>query len=217
VQKLSGVQADSIPLIRFNALRQHGDTIALLRVRETRTVSMDEHMQVSRAVIGSPEDTWGIAADGSVAVVRAAPYRVDWYSQSGGVTHGPVIAHETIPYLPAEKEALAATSRASAAGAGIVGGGRNSAGDGARVFAPNKPPFEPNGEAIVSPDGRVWVSRNLAAGAAKTVYDVFDGKGERVDRVELPPRNRVIGFGAGSIYCTERDESGGVSLRKYKL
>ena len=70
---------------------------------------------------------------------------------------------------------------------------------------------------IVSPEGRVWVSRNLAAGAAKTVYDVFDGKGERVDRVELPARNRVVGFGPGSIYTAERDERGTASLRKYKL
>jgi len=69
----------------------------------------------------------------------------------------------------------------------------------------------------MSPEGRVWVSRNLPAGVAKTVYDVFNGAGERVDRVELPARNRVIGFGPASIYAVERDEKGSVSLRKYKL
>ena len=72
-------------------------------------------------------------------------------------------------------------------------------------------------EVIVSPEGRVWVSRNLPAGADKTIYDVFDEKGGRVDRVELPARNRVVGFGARSIYTLERDERGTASLRKYKL
>ena len=63
----------------------------------------------------------------------------------------------------------------------------------------------------------MWVSRNIPADVAKTVYDVFDGRGERVDRVELPARNRVVGFGLASIYAVERDEKGAVSLRKYKL
>ena len=221
--KLGGTASDSIPLIRFDPLRQHGDTIALLRTREQRIVSMDEHSQVTSAVVGSPEDTWVVTADGRVAIVRAAPYRVDWYAPNGAVIHGPVIATEAIPYTAAEKEAVNALSSASGGGSigvvgtGAAGGGRAASTPTPRAFAPNKPPFEPNGEVIVSPEGRVWVSRNLAAGAAKTVYDVFDGKGERVDRVELPSRNRVVGFGAGSIYTAERDERGTGSLRKYKL
>ena len=208
---------DSIALVRFDPLRQHGDTIAKLRVLEAKIVSMDEHTQITQTVIGSPEDTWGIAADGRVAIVRADPYRVEWYSANGAVTRGPTISHESIPYTSAEKQALTAASQANAAGVGIVGGERKSAASTPREFAPNKPVFEPNGEAIVSPDGHIWIARNLPAGESKTLYDVFDGKGERVDRVELPARTRVVGFGSGSIYALERDERGAASLRKYKL
>jgi hypothetical protein len=212
-----GAKSDSIALIRFDPLRQHGDTIAMLRTREAKIVSMDEHMQITQSVIGSPEDTWGIAADGRVAVVRAEPYRVEWYGARGVDARGPVVVHEPIAYTAAEKEAITSASQASAAGVGMVGSERKSTGGPPRVFAPNKPPFEPNGEAIVSPDGRVWVPRNLPAGASKTIYDVFDGKGERVDRVELPERNRIVGFGVGSVYAVQRDERGAASLRKYKL
>ena len=81
--RLGGVSNDSIPLIRFDPLRQHGDTIALLRQREQRIVSMDEHTQITTAVVGSPEDTWAVTPDGRIAIVRAAPYRVDWYSPTG--------------------------------------------------------------------------------------------------------------------------------------
>ena len=212
-----GSRSDSIALVRFDPLRQHGDTIAKLRVREAKIVSMDEHMQVTQTVIGSPEDTWGVAADGRVAIVRSDPYRVEWYSANRAVTRGPTISHENIPYTAAEKQALTTAAQANAAGVGLVGGERKTGASTPREFAPNKPVFEPNGEAIVSPDGRIWIARNLPAGESKTLYDVFDGKGERVDRVELPPRNRVVGFGSGGIYTLERDERGAASLRKYRL
>ena len=87
--KLGGIASDSIPLIRFDPLRQHGDTIAMLRRQEQRIVSMDEHTQITSSVVGSPEDTWGVAADGRVAIVRAAPYRVDWYGQGGAYCTAP--------------------------------------------------------------------------------------------------------------------------------
>ena len=218
--KLGGLANDSAPLIRFDPLRQHGDTVAMLRTREMRITSMDEHSQTSSTVIGSPEDTWGVAPDGRVVVIRAAPYRVDWYSPNGGVTHGPVIAHTAISFTAAEKAAVASRSSGSTSVRGMAGGSSGAstpAPEMPREFAPTKPPFEPDGEVIVSPEGRVWVARNLPADVAKTIYDVFDGKGERVDRVELPPRSRVVGFGPGSIYAAERDDQGAVSLRKYLL
>ena len=213
----NGLVADSVPLLRFDPARQVGDTVTLLRTRLQRLVSQDGNMRIYQTVIGSPEDTWGVAPDGRVAVVRAEPYRVEWHAGSGRVTRGPVIGHEALSYTAAEKEAISARSAASSASVGMVGAARTNSSGAPREFAPNKPPFEPNGEAIVSPNGHIWVPRTLPFGAAKTVYDIFDGQGERADRVELPARSRVIGFGAGCIYAAERDERGAVSLRKYRL
>jgi hypothetical protein len=84
------------------------------------------------------------------------------------------------------------------------------------LFAPTKMQFDPT-NVIVSSDGRVWVPRNQRFGIKTVLYDVFDRQGERVDRVELPAGNRVIGFGQGSVYTVERDDKGAASLRKYKL
>jgi hypothetical protein len=184
-------------------------------------------MQITNVVVGSPEDTWGIAPDGRVAVVRASPYRVEWIAPNGSVTRGPIIAHEAIPYTLAEKQQVAAERAAHApkvgmsSGAGGADGGNApkpvaTSDPSAMLFAPNKPPFEPDGEVIVSPEGQVWIARNLPMGAAKTIYDVFDGRGDRVDRIELPPSSRVVGFGQGSIYVAERSDRA-VALRKYKL
>jgi hypothetical protein len=49
------------------------------------------------------------------------------------------------------------------------------------------------------------------------VYDVFDGRGVRIDRVELPARSRVVGFGRGAVYVSERDADDLPHLRKYAL
>ena len=61
-------------------------------------------------------------------------------------------------------------------------------------------------DIIVSSDGHVWVPRNQRFGIKTVLYDVFDRQGQRVDRVELPPATRVIGFGQSCVYAVERDD-----------
>ena len=51
----------------------------------------------------SPQDAWGVAADGSVVVARSVGYGVDWYAPDGSVTHGDTIVHEPVPITTAEK------------------------------------------------------------------------------------------------------------------
>ena len=83
-------------------------------------------------------------------------------------------------------------------------------------FAKVKPPFDPQ-EIVVGPDARVWVGRYLAANAKQVVYDVFDRRGARVDRVALPARSRVVGFGPSALFVAELDEDDLPHLKKYRL
>jgi len=217
---LGGIAADSAPLIRFDATRQHYDTITLLRQAQKKVTQADEHMQVTREIHGSPRDGWGMAADGSIAVVRGSPYRIDWYSPSGKVNRGPVISFDPIPFTSEDKAAISSASSKSSPKAGFVDPDGNekklSSAGVDELFAPTKTAFDPT-NIIVSSDGHVWVPRNQRFGVKTVLYDVFDRQGQRVDRVELPPGNRVIGFGASSVYAVERDEKGTPALRKYKL
>jgi len=217
---LGGTAVDSAPLIRFDASRQHYDTIALLRQAQKKVTQADEHMQITREIHGTPRDGWGMAADGSVAVVRASPYRIDWYSPSGKVSHGPTVAFEPIPYTAEDKAAVSSATSKSAPRAGIVDADGNekklSSAGVEDSFAPTKAAFDPT-NIIVSSEGQVWVPRNQRFGVKTVLYDVFDRQGQRIDRVELPAGSRVIGFGSSSVYVVERDEKGTPSLRKYKL
>jgi hypothetical protein len=136
------------------------------------------------------------------------------------VSRAPVIPFEPIPYTAAEKEAIGKANAMSAPSVGMAGPAgedkkalTSAFGD---LFAPTKMPFDPT-NIIVSSDGHVWVPRNQRFGIKTVLYDVFDRQGERVDRVELPAGNRIIGFGPNAVYAVERDEKGSVALRKYKL
>ena len=69
----------------------------------------------------------------------------------------------------------------------------------------------------MAPDNRVWVTRYMPANAKQVVYDVFDPRGARVDRVMFPARAHVVGFGPKSVYVAELDEDDLPHLRKLSL
>ena len=217
---LGALASDSAALIRFNPSSQHRDTITLLRQAQKKVTQADEHMQMTREIHGSPRDGWGIAADGSVAVVRSSPYRIDWYSPTGKLSRGPTISFDPIPFTADEKAAISAAASKSGPRGGFsdaAGTEKNYSFSGSdELFAPTKAAFDPT-DIIVSSDGHVWVPRNQRFGIKTVLYDVFDRQGERIDRVELPAGNRVIGFGPNSVYTAERGDKGVAVLRKYKL
>jgi hypothetical protein len=67
-----------------------------------------------------------------------------------------------------------------------------------------RPAFTP-GSTRVDTDGNLWIrtSHNVNA---RPVYDVVNGKGELIDRVQLPQNRTLAGFGAnGVVYLAVRD------------
>ena len=69
-----------------------------------------------------------------------------------------------------------------------------------------KPPFFA-GAARADMDGNLWVQTiPTKATAGGPIYDVINGKGELVDRVQVPRDRLIAGFGAGGVvYLTSRD------------
>lgn len=205
------------PLLRLEPASQRLDTVTTLQPPETRILSAEGNMIRSRTVVFSPQDGWGLAPDGRVAVVRAQPYRIEWISPDGRVTRGPEVAFQAVPVTDADREAF--EEQLGSGSPGVAQRGQRvatTATSSATLFAATKPPFN-HEEVVVAPDGRVFVMRYLPANAKRVVYDVFDERGARADRIELPERSRIIGFGANAIYVAERDADDLPTLRKYKL
>ena len=210
---LGNVSRD-VPLIRFDAEAQKGETVAQIRKPDARSVPGGDNVVYSREIIGSPADGWGVAPDGRVAIVRAEPYRVEWHAAGGKVMRGPDVAVTPLPMTEADKERYQSMRRGRGPSIGRVGGGRADASGLEMMFAATKPPFAPE-NVVVSPAGQVWVQRTMPAEVTDVVYDVFDSSGKRIDRVKLPEDSRVVGFGSSSVLVRVKVPAGRCELRKY--
>jgi hypothetical protein len=214
-QMAQGATSATADLVRLDPATQARTTIAKLMQPRQERIPGGDGMVMTRSVIGDPADGWGVAANGDVAVVRANPYRVEWFSANGHATSGPTIAHDEIPLTADDRDAMnKRMGPAPSAGVGptSTSGARNSNAGMTRKFADVKPPFFPD-DVAVSPEGKVWVMRTQPFGATGVIYDVFDHTGARIDRVRLPADSRVIGFGPATVLVRE----GAATLKRYKL
>jgi len=174
------------------------------------------------------QDLAAMAWDGRIVIVRVSPYRVEWIAPDGKRLVGPVAAAPGIRITGAEKEAF--TRSQIRPGAiivrGPVGGASSSvpgtptgkpavpkisAADLKAMMDPNltwpavKPPFL-RGAVQVAPDGRAWVLRSRAHDDSIPTFDVFDAGGRVVERVALPKRTSLEGFGKGVLYLSRTDD-----------
>src|SRR6185436_17029487 len=55
------ISKDSARLLPFDSSRQHYDTVETFKQADKKVTQVDEHMQFTRAIHGSPQDGWGVA------------------------------------------------------------------------------------------------------------------------------------------------------------
>lgn len=226
----AGMMADSAWILRLDPTRDAVDSIApyQLEARTRQSSGGPNNQNVSiRQVPLSPADAWGVAPDGRVVVARVGDYHVEWIGVDGTVTRGPAIEWDEVRIGQAEKEQWA-NDRATAGGGlsmavTVQNGsmsmqasrGGDSGGDDLDQYDwPDvKPPFYQGG-IPVDPQGRAWIRRHVAAGAAP-MYDVFGADGSRVGQVALAEGRRVVGFGDGTVYIVHTDPFGLQSLERH--
>jgi hypothetical protein len=223
-----GVIRDSADIVRWQPDGGAEPTpvarIKLADVTERTSGEPNNMQQEVRPVPLSPEDGWAVGPDGSVAVVRAADYRVEWVRPDGEVVVGPAMPFEPVPVKQADKEAWAeelaangmmmmVTNENGAMNASMRrGGGRTPPVD--RFEWPEvKPPFAP-GSVRVDAQGLAWVERHVPAGEPP-VLDVFDAEGHHIGAVTIPARSSLRGFGDGTLYVTRWDDLGFQWLERY--
>ena len=72
------------------------------------------------------------------------------------------------------------------------------------------------GLPLFSSDGTLWIARAVAAGVAPT-FDLINGKGELMERIVLPQRSKLVGFGNGTVYVVRLDDDDLQYLQRYRL
>ena len=179
-------------------------------------------------VMFAKQDTWALAADGALAVVRSEPYRVDWYTTEDGLLEGSPVEYDQIAismedrrdYVRQFLQSTPQSGRGDEGGMGHTPAEQQSEKEVNRmaeseVFAETFPPFEP-GRVWATQDGTLWVKRSLPSGTSPT-FDVFDRSGERIAIVTLPHDRELIGLGVRHVYATIADEFDLLTLERYPI
>lgn len=224
-----GVPSDSVPIGRWG---ERADRVTFVGDR-VRLKAYTTRPSGPRSRPGLPyvafakQDDWAVASDGSVAVVRSSPYRVEWYGPGTGVSVGPTVAYRPVAVTVDDRRREVrdflrgsyVSGRGDDGGAGHVPAAMQSDQEIDRIaregeFADEFPPFRSG--AVWAAGDHIWVQR--AAGAASpTSLDVFDRSGRRVASVALRAGRTVIGFGSGTLYATVAGADDLLTLERYQL
>jgi len=223
---------DSVAILRLSLSTRVLDTVAELhgaRLRQVQSRQPPPCGGNGHPVKGPIPwgDDWTVLDDGTVAVVRAHDYHVDWIGPDGGLTATGKIQHEWTHITDSLKAAILdstrrvdstmnARTRAFAATQPLTPSRAGGAGCPPRVrieadgsmdasdLPDYWPPFSP-GTARSDADGNIWVrmsSRDSVSGGP--VFEVINRQGVLVDRVQIPGGTQLVGLGHGVAYLTSR-------------
>ncbi|HTR78758.1 MAG TPA: hypothetical protein VMH39_11630 [Gemmatimonadaceae bacterium] len=220
---------DSYPLWRADLATHRIDTIAIIRDADTYigTRGVDSCGAEYFRPVGNPlpsRDAWVVLSSGTVAVVRAHDFHIDWIALDGTTTASPKLPHEWTRLSDSNKVALTDSLRRGLSTTGLLFSAAVRS-DGAtpaacvavqrRASAPDYPtpenmadyaaPFPPYGAVFGDADDHVWIqTADNPAGGTGHVYLVVDRKGVVIDRVQVPGGANIAGFGPGVVYLRSR-------------
>ena len=80
-----------------------------------------------------------------------------------------------------------------------------------------RPPFT-SGAVRADADGNIWIrTAPMKPTPGGPVYDVVNGKGELIDRIQIQPQRTLVGFGPGGIVYVGTRDAKGVHLERVRL
>ncbi len=218
IQDPNGESPDSLAITRWEAGKTGTDTVAWIKGPRAQVTTSGSggnrnfSMRLGGQKVFTPQEAWGVAADGSVARVLPSPYRVVWYDPSGKPTPGAPVPYTPQKVTEADKQQVIEARKKMRPMMITIGGPGGRAASTPNVempppeFEDTKPPFTGENAVVVAPEGEVWVLRTRPASEMTPQYDVFDRTGKLVRKVTLNPESRVIGFGKGTVYVVRTDE-----------
>jgi hypothetical protein len=231
---------DSARVIRVDLATRRVDTIAALKnTLDRRTVDTDADgrvLQINNIGDALPRvDEWTMLPDGTVAVVRANDYHIDWVDSEGRRTSTPRMPFDWQRVSEERKRTLVdstlAVVRERIAPEPNGRGGRGAAGaPGTPPAAPNVavpqpmeeipdsvPPFPYGARAAQSDmEGNIWIRTSTMLGG-RPVYDIVNRKGDVFDRVQIPAFRTIVGFGPGVVYMAVVETGGAVRLERARI
>lgn len=207
-------QSDSGPILRADFDTRKVDTVTTLKVLQPGAMRLvQEGQNISMKMVVNPMDTgdeWSMLPDGTVAILRAHDYRIDWVAPDGKRTSSPKMAFDWKAMTDEQKQFKLDSMRPLLQKAIDASPGQTiPTAEGPRRlkiefdFVPlNKlPDYEPPiapGAMKVDLKGNLWIVPRTSAGSnGGLLYDVVSRKGEVTERIQLPKGYALAGFGNG--------------------
>ncbi len=149
----------------------------------------------------SSRDQAVLFLDGTVAVARTNPYRVEWRSPNGQWSRSVAPPEKPVPVTADILRRLVRNFKQRPDGSAFF-----------RVddFPPwpkHLPPFRPSA-LIAGHDGNLYVRRTRIDAETPSRVDAFDRRGTRVAMLELPTGARLVGTGARGLYLAQSTPDG---------
>ncbi|MBC8089719.1 MAG: hypothetical protein H7Z40_20845 [Phycisphaerae bacterium] len=205
---------DSAPIMRMDLDRRSVDTLGFLKIPFTKTARVSGNGFIMNTSVMNPlpsGDEWTLLPDGTVAIVRAQDYHIDWLTADGKITSSPKMPFDWKRITVEDKQAIVdSVKKAEAeriARMPPLPPGSISIPRQVFVIEPSElPDFYPpvrQGQVRADPDGNVWIlpSTSSAAAGGGLTYDVVNREGIIIERVQLPKGRTLAGFGpAGIVY-----------------
>jgi hypothetical protein len=214
---------DSSAIERLDRKSGRRDTVAFVPLRKDAGAQLRNGMvfTMPRRQPFSAWDAWLVAPDGRIALVYFDPYRVDYVAPGRAVTRGKPIPYDRVKVDDALKQQWREERQRPSMAMIASRGGPTTIGPMKMPYQePSEwpaflPPFLPGAQSFSS-DGMLWIKRATVAGMAPT-FDLIDGKGELVERVVLPQRSKLVGFGNRTLYVVRLDDDELQYLQRYRL
>lgn len=232
--EMTPVNPDSAPIVRGDFDTRRIDTVAWMKTPSQGRMAMEMkenlaggapsitlHMQVNPFPMA---DEWALLSDGTIAIVRAHDYHIDWIDPDGTRRSSQKMPIDWRRYTDQERtqrvdsikrvvdEQLKRQTSAMPPGSPQIKMDVSVVPDS--EFPSFWPPIQP-GSVLADLDGRLWILPTTSAHAAGGLtYDVVNRNGEVVERVQLPKDRVVAGFGPHHVLYLTRAEGGATYLER---
>lgn len=208
---------DSNAVVFVDRRTGHADTIAQIRERPHRMdVVMDGDGRVRSYMPRSTEpnaqaEQAVLFNDGWLAIVRLEPLRVDWRAPNGAWTLGRPLPLRPEPVDAAERREMERRRAEARAEARKYGLPTPSALD----FPTTLPIYTAALGSRQTPEGRLVIGRTPSARIPNARYLVINRRGTIDGELTLGARERLLGFGARSVYVLFEDDDDIQRIRRH--
>ncbi|MBC8087071.1 MAG: hypothetical protein H7Z40_07370 [Phycisphaerae bacterium] len=206
-------KADSAWLLRVTRKSGRVDSIVRVQLRPSRVaMSMGSdgtssfRVEINPLAVGEQA---ALAHDGTIAIARLNPYRVDWLRRGGTRLLGKPLPFERVTV--SDREKLAALTRLAES----QGRARKEP-TAVPDWPGTMPPFLA-GSVLIASDGTAWIRRTPLAGNSESTYDIISSRDQLVGRVRMKPQEVVVGFNGPHLFSVIIDDDGLQHLRRHPM